>query len=154
MGIASWDFKLPESAIEETVGEIRRSYEMGCYIYGSEYAVGFFRAENIASAILFIKEMCCLSSFTVREELYSCFRLTEFTVIEEEIGLLNYLPTRIVGFHLWMFILGAFFIILNFRNSREINFKPTVAKSLLTVIFMLWSVISLSGISIFLYFDF
>ena len=23
MGIASWDFKLPESVIEETVGEIR-----------------------------------------------------------------------------------------------------------------------------------
>ena len=99
-------------------------------------------------------EMCCLSSFSVREEFYSCFRLIEFTVIEAEIGFLNYLPSRIVGFHLWMFILGAFFIVLNFRNSREIIFKPTVAKSLVTVIFMLWSVISFSGISIFLYFVF
>ena len=113
-----------------------------------------FRAENIASAKLFIKEMCCLSSFTVREELYNCFRLTEFTVIENEIEFLNYLSSRIMGGHLWIFILGSFFVVLNFRNSREINFKPTVAKSLLTVIFMIWSVVSLSGISIFLYFGF
>lgn len=113
-----------------------------------------FRAENIASAKLFIKEMCCLSSFNVREELYSCFRLIEFTFLEEKISFLRYLPSRITGFYLWAFILGAFFAVLNFRNSREIDFKPTAVRSLLTVIFMVWSVISLSGISTFLYFDF
>lgn len=113
-----------------------------------------FRAENITSAKLFIKELFCLSSFDAREELYSCFRLAEFTVLENEIGFLNYLPSRITGLHLWMFILGAFFVVLNFRNSREIDFKPTVVNSLLTVIFILWSVVSFSGISIFLYFDF
>lgn len=112
-----------------------------------------FRAEDISSAKLFLKEMCCLSSFTIREEIYSCFRLTEFMVIEE-MTFLNSFTSRITGFHLWLFILGAFFIVLNFRNSREIDFKPTIAKSLLTVIFMLWSVVSLSGISTFLYFDF
>ena len=112
-----------------------------------------FRAENISSAILFIKKMCCLSSFSVREELYSCFRLAEFSIIEENIGFLN-ITSQITGFHLWMFILGAFFAVLNLHNSREIDFKPSVAKSLLTVIFMLWSVVSLSGISTFLYFDF
>lgn len=113
-----------------------------------------FRAENIASAKLFIKELCCLSDFHVREELYSCFRLTEFTVMEEEIAFFRYLPSRITGFYLWIFILVAFFAVLNFRNSREIDFKPTAIRSLLTVIFLLWSVVSLAGISTFLYFDF
>lgn len=113
-----------------------------------------FRAENIASAKLFIKNMCCLSSFTVREELYDCFRLTEFTVMEEEMAFFRYLPSRITGFYLWIFILGAFFAVLNFRNSREIDFKPTAGRALLTVIFLLWSVVSLAGISTFLYFDF
>lgn len=112
-----------------------------------------FRAEDIASAKLFLKEMCCLSNFTVREEIYGCFQLTEFMAIEE-MTFLNSFTSQITGFHLWLFILGAFFSVLNFRNSREIEFKPTVAKSLLTVIFMLWSVVSLSGISTFLYFDF
>lgn len=113
-----------------------------------------FRAEDIASAKLFIKQMCCLSSFDIRGELYSCFKLTEFAVIEEELPLLNSLISRITGFYLWLFVFGAFFVVLNFRNSREIEFKPTVAKSLLVVLFMLWSVVSLSEMSTFLYFDF
>lgn len=113
-----------------------------------------FRAESISSAILFIKEMFCLSDFSVRWELYNCFQLTEFKVITEELSFFNYLPTQIRGFYLWMFILGGFFVVLNFRNSREIKFKPTVGKSFLVILFMLWSVVSLSGISTFLYFDF
>lgn len=112
-----------------------------------------FRADDIASAKLFFQRMCCLSGFTVREELFNCFRLEEVTFIEEMTSL-NLLTSRIVGFHLWLFILGAFFIVLHFRNSSEIDFKPTVAKSLVVVIFMLWSVVSFAGVSTFLYFDF
>lgn len=113
-----------------------------------------FRAENIVSARIFITEMFRLSNFSVREELYDCFRLTEFVVAEKAFGFLNYLPFKITGLHLWMFILGAFFIVLNFRNSKEIDFKPTAARSLLTVLFTFWSVVSLSGVSEFLYFNF
>lgn len=113
-----------------------------------------FRADSISSAVLFIKNMCRLSDFSVRTELYDCFDLTEFTFLEGKIPLLNYLPAQITGFHLWMFILGAFFVVLNLRNSREIEFKPTIRTSLVTVLFLFWSVISLAGISTFLYFDF
>lgn len=113
-----------------------------------------FRAENISAAILFMEKMYRLSDFSIREELYSCFRLPEFSIFEEKVGILNYLSSQITGFHLWMFILGAFFAVLNLKNSKEIDFKPSVAKSLLTVVFMLWSVVSLAGISTFLYFDF
>ncbi len=113
-----------------------------------------FRAEDIASAKLFIKKLCFLSDFYVREELYSCFRLIEFAVMEEELAFWRYLPSRVTGFYLWIFIFGAFFAVLNFRNSREIDFKPTAVRSLLTVVFMIWSVVSLAGISTFLYFDF
>lgn len=40
------------------------------------------------------------------------------------------------------------------KNSKEIRFKPTVTRSLLTVILMVWSILSLSGVSEFLYFNF
>lgn len=113
-----------------------------------------FRADNISSAILFIKEMCCLSDFTIRDQLYYCFSLPEFSFLEEKIPIFSLLPSRITGFYLWFFILGAFFIVLNFRNSKEIVFKPTIISSLLTVILTLWSVVSLTGISTFLYFNF
>ena len=114
----------------------------------------FFRADNVSSAILFVKNMFCLSSFSIREELYQFFKLTEFQVIEKYVPFLNYLPLRITGFHMWIFILGAFFIVLNFQNSKEIEFRPTITKSLTVIIFMFWSIMSLAGMSTFLYFNF
>lgn len=113
-----------------------------------------FRADDVASAKLFIKKMFCMSSFTIRDEIYSCFNLTEFSFLETHIPVLDYLPSKITGFHLWMFIIGAFFIVLNCKNIKETEFKPTIINSLLTVTFILWSVLSLAGISTFLYFDF
>ncbi len=113
-----------------------------------------FRAEDISSATAFIKKIFHLSDFSIRQELYDCFELIEFKVASEEVPFLNFLPSRITGFYLWLFILGGFFIILNFRNSSENEFKPTVGKALTVVIFMLWSVVSFTGMSTFLYFDF
>lgn len=114
----------------------------------------FFRADNIAEAIQFIKTMCSLSDFSVREEIYHCFELEEFMFIGEIVPYLDDFVSKITGFHLWIFICGAFFIVLNFRSSREVEFKPTVTGSLITVMFIFWSVISLAGISTFLYFGF
>ena len=113
-----------------------------------------FRSDSIHSAILFLRNMFCLSSFSVREEVYQFFDLPEFVLLEKNMPFLNYLPARITGFHMWLFILGAFFVVLNFRNSREVEFKPTLTKSLTVIIFMFWSIISLAGVSTFLYFDF
>lgn len=113
-----------------------------------------FRADSIADAKLFIKGMCSLSDFGISGELYNCFNLIELTFLEKKLPLIGCLPSRITGFHLWLFLLGGFYIVLNCRNSREIEFKPTIANSLVTVLFMLWSVVSLAGVSTFLYFDF
>lgn len=113
-----------------------------------------FRADTISSAIVFIRKICSLSDFSIRQELFDCFNLIEFTTIEQITPLLNYLPSHITGFHLWLFLGSAFFIVLNFHNSAELEFKPSITKSLTVILFMLWSVLSLSGISTFLYFDF
>lgn len=114
----------------------------------------FFRADNIQSAIAFIKNMFTLSSFKIHKDFYQCFNLPEFKFFEKQIPFLNYLPAKITGFHLWLFIFGAFFIVLNFRNSREIEFQPNIRTSLTTIIFTVWSVMSFAGISTFLYFNF
>ena len=58
------------------------------------------------------------------------------------------------SFYLWFFLLAAFIIVLFFKNSRELDFKPTAGTSFITVVCMLWSVLSLAGISAFLYFNF
>ena len=113
-----------------------------------------FRAEDILSAKLFIKRMCSLSSFTVNESLYNCFNLIELEYLEEKVPFLNYLVLHITGFNLWLFIFGAFFIVLNTKNSKEKEFKPTVLNLMIVVVFLVWSVVSFAGISTFLYFDF
>lgn len=112
-----------------------------------------FRADSIASAVSFLGKICCLSDFTIRSDLYACFSLTEIRAMER-FPILNYLLSQVTGFPLWMFILGAFIVVLNFRNSKEVDFKPTVGRAVITVMFMVWSIISLSGVSTFLYFDF
>lgn len=113
-----------------------------------------FRAGDILSAKLFIKRMCSLSSFTVNENLYNYFNLIELEYLEEKIPFLNYLVSHITGFNLWLFIFGAFFIVLNTKNSKEKEFKPTVLNLMMVVVFLVWSVVSFAGISTFLYFDF
>lgn len=113
-----------------------------------------FRADNVSSVILFIKNMYCLSNFSIRNELYECFNLIELNFLEERIPLLNYLSLHITGLHLWTFVSGAFLVVLNLRNSKEIEFKPTIARCFITITFMIWSVLSFAGISTFLYFDF
>lgn len=113
-----------------------------------------FRAEDISSAKLFIKKMCSLADFTIHEELYDCFNLIELSYAEEKISFLSYLASHITGFPLWLFIFGAFFAVLNFRNSKEKEFQATVLNSLVVIVLFVWSVVSFAGISTFLYFNF
>lgn len=113
-----------------------------------------FRAENISAAKAFFKRLLAFNGFRLRKELTDCFRLVEFTFLEKRISVLQYVSTQITGFYLWLFLSAAFIIVLLFKNSGETEFKPTIGKSLLTVLCMLWSVLSLSGISVFLYFNF
>lgn len=113
-----------------------------------------FKADTITSALLFIKKMFCLSTYNIREEIYQCFDLIEVLFLEEKIPFLYYLMSAIKGFNLWIFICGAFFIVTNFRNSKEIEFRPTITKALITIVFMVWYVLSFAEVSAFLYFDF
>lgn len=113
-----------------------------------------FRAENISSAALFIKRMFPISDYSIRPELYDAFALQEFQLLGNKLPILSYLVAHITGFHMWFFLAAAFFVVFNFRNSKEIQFRPTIARSLITVLFIVWSVMSFAGISTFIYFNF
>ena len=120
---------------------------------GHLFCGALFRADNISSAVMFIKKMFNMSSFTISRELYNAFLLPEL-ILMSKFPIIRQITSRVMGFNLWLFIFGAFFIVLNLNNSKEIEFKPTAARSAATVILTVWSVISLSGVSTFLYFNF
>lgn len=113
-----------------------------------------FRADSIGDALAFYRELFRWSSFTIHSELYGFFTLKEFLWLEQLIPPLGDLAGQLIGLHLWTFFFVAFFTVLNLRNSREITFKPTLATSLTTIACLLWSIVSLAGVSTFLYFNF
>ena len=113
-----------------------------------------FRADSIADAFSFYRELFRWSSFTIDNELMYHFNLKEFVWLGQAIPLLGQIVNQIPGFYMWLFLFGAFFIVLNLRNNREIQFKPTMGRSLLTALLLVWSIVSLSGVSTFLYSNF
>ncbi len=113
-----------------------------------------FRADSIGQAYQLIKKMVQMDDFKVGSWLTESFDLIEFILIERLIGIYYGIIEKIPGFHMWCFLLMAFGIVLIARNSSEKVFKPTMMRAFGTIIMLVWSILSLSGVSVFLYFNF
>lgn len=111
-----------------------------------------FRSDSLGDAREFILRMFISPDFNVSAELANCFRLVEFAPLRERI------PETVLYFlsnyPMWLFLSLSLFAILNVKNSSELAFKPGFVYSALAVIMLFWSIISLSGVSEFLYFNF
>lgn len=112
-----------------------------------------FRAESISQAGQIIKKIVRLQNMQITDKLYTCFDLVELKFVEG-IGVFRFMAERIRGINLWIFVFGAFFVVLNVKNSYETVFYPTIGKSVMVVVLLMWSVVSLAGVSTFLYFGF
>ena len=68
------------------------------------------------------------------------------------LSVLDTYPTALLTF----FFGGAMFLILGCRNAHEHMeaFRPGIVNSLCTAVLLVWSILSLSGVSTFLYFNF
>lgn len=114
----------------------------------------FFRADTLGDAVAFLKEWFRWSSFTIRPELYACFDLQELLLAEQMLPGLRTLAAQMTGCNLWLFLFGAFFIVLNLPNNREIRFRPALGTALATAGLLFWSIVSLADVSVFLYANF
>lgn len=115
-----------------------------------------FRSDSVSDALVFIRRLVSLQSLEVRAGFYSELdaMLPVLVFFEQRLPLLRDLFGMISGFNLWLFLFGSFFAVLNFRNSSELVFRPTVARALAASFFLFLSVVSFAGVSTFLYFDF
>ena len=104
----------------------------------------FFRAASLGDALAILKSMVMMNFGPLRSEITSAFALPG-------------------GFHpgynaLYMLIwyAASLFACLGMRNTYEktMAFRPTLANSFSTVILILYCVLSLSGVSVFIYFNF
>ncbi len=114
----------------------------------------FFRAESISQAWSVIKTIFSFQNLNVRAGMLNQFQLKEISMLYNHIPGVNDIVSSIRGFDALLFLGGCLFICLAFRNNQEKPFRPTVSIALATIIFLVWGILSLSGISEFLYFNF
>ncbi len=109
-----------------------------------------FRADSVSQSFELLKKLVRLDTFEVSQELKCCFELPEFNYLKG-IGVITY---NVSGFWMWFFMAVGLFVCMNMTDVAEKNLKPTWGKIIGTVVMLVWSVVSLSGISSFLYFNF
>ena len=104
----------------------------------------FFRAASLTDALAIVKSMFMMDFAPISSSITSAFALPG-------------------GFHsgynavyMMVWYLASLFACLGMRNTYEktMAFRPTVANSLSTVLMILYCTLSLSSVSVFLYFNF
>lgn len=116
-----------------------------------------FRADNITDAMRLIGTIFSPSAWKdggISVALIGQYDLIEFMLVEGKITFLQQLTNAVSGFHLLMLLAVAFVIVLAAKNAGELKFRPTWWRSVVAVVCIVWSVMSLSGVSTFLYFNF
>ena len=104
----------------------------------------FFRATNLADALAIVKSMLMMDFGPIRDSITKAFELPG-----------GIRPGYNAIFMMAWYVLSLF-ACLGMRNTYEktMDFKPTVLNAMSTVILILYCVLSLSGVSVFLYFNF
>jgi D-alanyl-lipoteichoic acid acyltransferase DltB (MBOAT superfamily) len=114
----------------------------------------FFRANSISDALKAFKIMFSPWTFKLDSGLLEQFDILEFTYIEEHVfSLSNFVSTH-AAIHLIIILTVAMAIAFIPKNCHEKPFRPTMINALSTICLIVWSVISFSGLSTFLYFNF
>lgn len=109
-----------------------------------------FRADNIEQAMNFISHLFNFKTTSLSTQLKQCFELKELGIIWPDY---LYMP-MLTQACIWIFMAVAFAIVLLGKNSFEQKMEFTVRRSAVTVILLVWSIISLAQLSEFLYFGF
>lgn len=113
-----------------------------------------FRSNSLADCGVLFSNMLSGKPGGVPNEMLEAFDVIEFTYLEDHIGFLGNIAGRFPSIHMWIVLGAAFLIAFLGKNCYEQEFRPSGAKALKCVILLVWAVMSLSGLSIFLYFNF
>ena len=116
----------------------------------------FFRAESIGNALFVLKKAFTFNSgaagLVVDPIIHGAFKTPE---LAEFMALTN-IDTKFPNLLTWGFLLVSFIIAIFLPNSKKMfdKFKPSVITLIFTILFFVWSFLSISGVSTFLYFIF
>lgn len=118
----------------------------------------YFRANSIGQANSMIKAILTFNFGPVNPNILNSFNTVEYRVIEQALTKIISIPAGVNPLFLCAFIVILFslFAVVCMKNTNERidTFKPTILISCVSVILLVWSILSLSGVSTFLYFNF
>lgn len=115
----------------------------------------FFRADSIADALTICKRLIAMDFGPVNENILNAFLLPEVKLLITHIpqlGFLEWQPQPLLA----VCYGGAMALILGPKNAYAHmgTFRPTAGKLLVSAVLIVWCVLSFSGVSTFLYFNF
>ena len=114
-----------------------------------------FRANSVADALTLVNRILVMDFGPISESIVNAFLLPELQLLIRHIPALSYFtyhPATLV----LIFYTGAMALILGARNAHEHmdTFRPTAKNFLGITLLLVWCVMSFSGVSTFLYFNF
>lgn len=113
-----------------------------------------FRAESVGQAFSKIRYMIRLDDLSISSEITDCFALPELKLICESVPFLMRVQGHVPDLYLFVFLLPTMWIVLNTINSNEVKKKNTLVSAINAVVCLVWSIMSISGISSFIYMNF
>jgi len=114
----------------------------------------FFRAKDLGDAFLLLGRMFGRIHGGISSGLTECFDILELTYLEDHIGLFGSICQRGPSLNMIVIILAAVSAVVIEKLFSGKEFRPTAGRAVIAVILLSWSVLSLSGVSVFLYFNF
>lgn len=114
-----------------------------------------FRADSIRDAMRILYRITMLQFGNINSNIVECFNLAEFKFLFNEVFHFNVLAYYDRFFFIVVIIVVCVAILASDNLTEKMErFLPTARKSIVTVGVMVWCILSFSGISTFLYFNF
>lgn len=113
-----------------------------------------FRAPSLADCKVLFRTLLQGKGGGIPAGLSGCFDVIEFTYLEDHVRILKDMILQIPSLHIWILLGIAFVITILGRNCYEKQFAPSPGKAVCCIVMIVWSVMSLTGVSSFLYFNF
>lgn len=112
----------------------------------------FFRAPSFEDALCVIKNVFAFRFTPFDTVIAQTFRIREIAKVLRVIRLEDYFPNIIM----YGFFFVAFYFIFSRKNAytRMQQFKPNLRTAIVTILLLCWCICSISGVQVFLYFNF
>lgn len=123
-----------------------------------------FKADTLTNAYIMIRKILKPVDMTMKNiPILESFRLIEFSYIENKLPFIGRITSMIPGFYQWAFLLAGFIITLTgtcvqrecfLSSDAKPSFHASAMKAVKASICLFWAIISLTGLTTFLYFNF